>query len=89
MSSKPKAKAKATSSKPKVPPNTGYRVVTNAYPSGRGCYYGQDLDQDYIESCTVRRVIGVYATIATKAAAIQAAKAERRSDCRFDEWADE
>ena len=84
MSSKPKAKA--SNSKPKVPPNTGYRVVTESYPSGRGCYYGQDLDQDYIESCTVRRVIGVYPT---QAAAIQAARAKRRSDCSFDEWADE
>ena len=88
MSSKPKTKAKATSSKPKTkaPPNTGYRVVHESHPSGRGCYYGQDLDQDYIESCTVRRVVGLYAT---KAAAIQAAQAERRSDCMFDEWADE
>ena len=95
MSSKPKtkatktkakAKAKVSSSKPKVPPNTGYRVVHELYPPGRGCYSGQDLDQDYIESCTVRRIVGVYAT---KAAAIQAARAERRSDCRFDEWADE
>ena len=89
MSSKPKTKAtktKAKASKPKVPPNTGYRVVHESYPSGRGCYSGQDLDQDYIERCTHRRVIGVYAT---KAAAIQAAKAERNSDCMFDEWAEE
>ena len=95
MSSKPsssstktkgRSKTKAVSKPKQVPPNTGYRVVTESYPSGRGCYYGQDLDQDYIEQCTVRRVVGVYAT---KAAAIRAAKAERNSDCMFDDWAED
>ena len=99
MSSKPKtakatqAKAKAktkgasSSTKPKeIPPNTGYRVVTESYPSGRGCYSGQSLSADYLEQCTTRRVVGVYAT---KAQAIGAALSERRSECMFDEWADE
>ena len=80
-----KSKAKAKPKAP-LPPNTGYRVITESYPSGRGCYYGQDLDEDYVKACTVRRVVGVYAT---NAEAVRAARAERDSDCQFDEWGQE
>jgi hypothetical protein len=41
---------------------TAYRVMKISYPSGSGCYVGQDLDDDYIEACTTRHVVGVYNT---------------------------
>jgi hypothetical protein len=29
-----------------------YRVESESYPSGMGCYAAQDLSDDYIEACT-------------------------------------
>lgn len=64
---------------------TGFRVVSISYPSG-GCYRGQDLDEDYIEACTTRKVVGEYAT---KGRAIAAARRERDSTCEFEDWAED
>jgi hypothetical protein len=65
---------------------TGYRVETESYPSGMGCYYGQDLDEDYIEACTTTHIVGEYDSLKE---AEQAAIEERNSTCQFDDWAED
>jgi hypothetical protein len=76
----------SAASKKKAAPKrtTGFRVVSTSYPSGNGCYAGQNLDDDYIEACTTRRVVGEYAT---KKQAVAAAIQERDRNCQFDDWA--
>jgi hypothetical protein len=81
------ASKKTTANNKKTAPperTTGFRVVSMSYPSGNGCYAGEDLDDDYIEACTTRRVIGEYDT---KKQAVVAAIQERDRDCQFDDWA--
>jgi hypothetical protein len=65
---------------------TAYRVLKTSYPSSGGCYAGQDLDDDYIEACTTRSVVGVYKT---EKAALKAALVARNSTCQFEGWAEE
>ena len=79
----PKKKAAAKKGPPRT---TGYRVECESYPSGTGCYSGQDLSDDYIEACTTVKIVGEYDTMEeAKEAAIQ----ERDYNCQFEDWAEE
>eukprot|EP00562_Extubocellulus_spinifer_P012298 CAMPEP_0178554476 /NCGR_PEP_ID=MMETSP0697-20121206/8353_1 /TAXON_ID=265572 /ORGANISM="Extubocellulus spinifer, Strain CCMP396" /LENGTH=661 /DNA_ID=CAMNT_0020187427 /DNA_START=46 /DNA_END=2031 /DNA_ORIENTATION=- len=69
-----------------LPRTSGYRVTRIESPSGRGCYYGQDLSHDDMEALTTRIVVGEYDTLQE---AIEAARSERDGECRFDGWAEE
>lgn len=65
---------------------TGYRVESESYPSGMGCYAAQDLSDDYIEACTTIKIVGEYDTMEeAKETAIQ----ERDYTCQFEGWAEE
>ena len=68
----------ATSSKRSNETNTkGIRVMLESYPSGNGCYQGQDLDDDYIEARTETKTIGVYDTLE------EAVEKEKKNVIRF------
>ena len=68
-SKKQKVAAKRTS---------GFHVFKTFYPSGTGCYAGQDLDDDFIDANTSVYVVGEYDT---KNEAVLAAKTERAWLC--------
>ena len=80
------ASKKKVAIKKKIAPKrtTGFRVVSTSYPSATGCYYGQDMDDDYREACTTRRVVGEYDTWKQ---AVAAAIYERDRNCEFEDWA--
>lgn len=80
------APKKKAAKKKSAPRTTGYRVESESYPSGTGCYAGQDLSDDYIEACTTTTIVGEYETWEqAKEAAIQ----ERDSNCQFEDWAED
>jgi len=61
-------------------------VVSESYPSGFRCYYGQDLSANYIDACTTTTVVGEYST---RKQAIRAAIAERDDSYEFHGWAED
>lgn len=64
---------------------TGYRVKYKTYPSGFGCYSGQNLDQDAIDALSDTKTSKVYAT---KEEAIAKARKLRSMCDQFDDWDD-
>jgi hypothetical protein len=88
MSSSSKNSAASATEKKQPARTCAFRVVSESHPSGQaGCsYYGQDLDEDYMEACTTTKLVGEYDT---RQQAIRDAKEERDSTCQFQDWAED
>ena len=67
-------------------PSAGWRVQSQSYPSGHGCYSGRSMSRTEMELLTTTTEHGVFAT---KEEAIAKARLVRESECAFEGWAEE
>jgi len=87
MSPGPANKKRKSAPEDLLPKRTsGFRVPETSYPSGHGCYEGEDLTEDYIASCTELTIVGEYDT---QSEAVAAAKLARDKNCQLYGWAEE